>query len=48
MIGFGLIWFIWSRVEFQVEEYMRKRSVQKNRVSHDDNDMGDFEEGGMR
>lgn len=29
MIGYGVVWFIYSRLEFQVNKYLQKRSVQK-------------------
>jgi len=37
MVGFAVIWFVFSRIEFQINGYMRKRSVQKGDKSDDTN-----------
>ena len=29
MLGFGIVWFAYSRIEFQIDQYMKRRSVQK-------------------
>jgi hypothetical protein len=47
LVGYGLIWFVYTRVEFQINGYMQRHSGSAVQ-DKSKRDGSNFEEGGMR